>query len=56
VVTSISLDTTQGNYRVLIEWFNNHYKTMVEMGLPKIYGKKGLNPFLEYQPLLVKAR
>ena len=39
-----------------VEWFNNHYKRMVEMGLPEIYGKKGLLPFPKYQPLLVKAR
>jgi hypothetical protein len=30
-----------------VEWFNNHYKRMVEMGLPEIYGKNGL-----LQPLL----
>jgi hypothetical protein len=39
-----------------VQWFNNHYKRMVEMGLPEIYGKKGLLPFPEYQPLLVKSR
>jgi hypothetical protein len=39
-----------------IQWLNNHYKRMVEMGLLEIYGKKGLLPFPEYQPLLVNER
>jgi len=39
-----------------VQWFNNHYKRMVEMGLLEIYGKNGLLFFPEYQSLLVKSR
>jgi hypothetical protein len=25
-----------------VQWYKTHYKNMVEMGLPKYYGKKGI--------------